>query len=179
MAKRTVKDTSPDSRLLEDRWLAFLVARGTQPMRWLTRRVAGLEVICKYSRHNRLKRIAGALLFPAFVCYEFLFRIFFGAQRLLILRLNRRHLGLEVDDGTLKFNGDIVNLDLNVCVQKALGYAGYLRERVVDGREANHSAIRVLPNTKAQAQPPERSVACNKDVRVSYGGQLPGGAAVA
>ena len=127
---------------LEDRLLSVIVARGTKPMRWLTRCAVWLEGVCHNSRSNLLKRVAGALLLPPFIGYEFLFRLFFGLQRLLILRRNRRHLGLEVYNRSLKFNGDIVNLNLKMCVKKALGYAGYFRERVVDGGEANHKPIK-------------------------------------
>jgi len=147
---------------LQDGFLSLLVAGGTKPVQWLTKRFGCLEAICKNSRSKHAKRIARAFLLPLFIGYEFLFRIFFGLQRLLILRLNCRHLGLQFKDCSLKFNGDIVNLNLNMCVKKALGYAGYLGQCAINGGETNHIEIVVLPNEKAEARLPDSAASATK-----------------
>lgn len=123
---------------LKDGFLTVVVAFGTKPMLRLAKCLGWIERVHKCSNRNLLKRVTGTLLFPCLVMCEFLLQVFICTQRLLILRLNRRHLGLKVEDGSLKLYRHLFDFSLGVCFQKALGDIGYGGECGVRGGEVDH-----------------------------------------
>jgi hypothetical protein len=95
-------------------------------MLWLSRRVLWIETVCNNPGCKLAKRIAGAFLIPPLILYNLLLEGFIRLQELAITRLNVKNLGLQIKDGTRKFDTDCIRFDLGACVQKSLGYVGYV-----------------------------------------------------
>lgn len=113
--------------------LSTLVACGTKPMLWLSRRVIWLQAICKNPRHYCIKRIAGAVLLPPLICYELLFEIFIRIQELLIVGLYSSNLALEVKDSSIQFNLERTKFSFIACLNNCLCYIGHVSNRHDEG----------------------------------------------
>lgn len=105
---------------LWDGLLFVLVTIGAKPMRWFGSVAGWLEGINKTVHAGMLKFVLAGVLLPFFMLYYLASEFFARIQGVLILRLQKHHFGLQVDDKALKLYRSFVDLDFRLCFTKSL-----------------------------------------------------------